>query len=145
MLTEMVFALAILLLQHRVETFALLCLAFVGMDIARRLSNKEELSFTRAVRRDFGRAKAIFSRAYFASVVVFASGCLFVAGVLDLWVLPIVASLAVRGVWKAWKATRPTQHPDSAPADSLHKPAVPTGKERTCKWARIHRSASSLM
>lgn len=133
MLTEMVLFLAILLLQNKVEAFVLTCLAFVLMGIARRFSLKEELPFMKAVSRDFGRARAVFSRAHLASVVVFASGYLFVAGVLDLWVLPVVTSLAVWGVWKAWSATRSTQQSDSPSADSSHKPAVPAGEERACK------------
>lgn len=124
MLTEMVFFLAILLLQNKVKAFVLICLAFVLMGIARRISNKEELSFTKTVIRDLGRARAVFGRASLASAVVFASGYLFVAGVLDLWVLPVVASLAVWGVWGTWNATRPTQQPGSAPSDSSYKPAA---------------------
>ena len=145
MLTEMVFYLAILLLQNRVEAFVLIFLAFVLMGIKRRLSNKEELPFIKAVTRDFGRARAVFSRASLASVVVFVSGCLFVAGVLDLWVLPVVAGLAVWSVWRAWDATRPTRQSDSAPTDSLHKPTVPADKERTCNVAGILRSTPPLM
>ncbi len=145
MLTEMVFYLAILLLENRVEAFVLIFLAFVLMSNARRLCDKEELPFMRAVSRDFGRARAVFSRASIASVVVFVSGCLFVAGVLDLWILPVVAGLAVWWVWRARYATRPTQQSDSAPTDSLHKPTVPADKERTCNGAGFRRSTPPLM
>ena len=145
MLIEMVFFLAILLLQNRVEAFVLICLAFVLMGIARRFSDKEELPFMKAASRDFGRARAIFRRAYIASIVVFTSGCLFVAGVLYSWVLTVVTGLAVWGVWKAWNTTRPTQQSDSTPTDSLHKPTVPAGKERTCNWAGLRRSTPPFM
>lgn len=140
MLIEMFFFLSILLLQNKIEAFVLVCLAFVLMGVVRRFSSEEELPFIKGVSRDFGRARAVFGRAQLASVVIFGSGCLFVAGVLDSWVLTIVTSLAVWGVWKKWKATRSTQQSDSAPPDSSRKPALPAGKEGT-----FERSTSSLM
>lgn len=125
----MVIFLGVLLLQNRIEAFVLLCLAFVLMGIARRFSNKEVLPFRQAVGRDFERARAVSSQASLASVIVVTSGWLFVAGVLYIWVLPVVASLAVWGVWKEWDATRPTQNLVSAPTDTSNKPTVPAGKE----------------
>lgn len=125
MLTELTFVLAILLMQNKAQAFALLCLTFILTDIRRRISNKEQLPFTKAAIRDFSRARAIFRRASRASVLVYASGCLLLAGLLYLWVLPVVAGVAVLWVVEAWLATRPTQQSDSAYTDSSHKPAVP--------------------
>ncbi len=124
MLTELVFFLAILLMQNKAQAFALLCLTFILMDIRRRITNKEQMPFTKAAIRDFGRARAIFRRASSASVIVYASGCLFLAGLVYLWVLPAVASVAVLWVVEAWLTTRPTQQSDSTSTDSSQKPAV---------------------
>ena len=113
MLTEFVIVLAFLLLQNKLQAFLLFCLVFLILGVSRWFSNREEITFMQSVGRAVARAWAVFRRASLASTIVAASVLLFVAGVLGIWVLPFVASLAVWGVWRKWKATAPTQQPDS--------------------------------
>ena len=126
MLTEYVVHLAFLLLQYRLQAFLWFCLVFLLLGIARWFPNRGEMSFAQFVGRVLARAWAVFRRASLASTAVVASALLFVAGVLEIWVLPFVASLAVWGVWKKWKATSPARQPDSGPASSLVDPNQPT-------------------
>ena len=109
MLTELVVLLAVMLLEHAIHAFLAISAACLLCGVINRRSSGDKLPFARAARRDLGRALIACQRIVFASTLVVAAACGFVAGHWGGWFVAVVAGTAVWATWGSLSVNKNTE------------------------------------
>lgn len=115
MIFELVFLFALMLWQHKVEAFLVMCALVLAIGVARRRSAGDHAPFMRSAARDLSRVLTVMHRMFFASMIVIASACGFVTGMWGSWVPMAVSAFAVWATWGTLRTLFPAKALDSPP------------------------------
>ena len=99
MVVELAVWISVLFLKYWVYAFVAICAVCFARSVIRWRTSEERPSLVRFVALDLSHALSVHRRLFWASTLVVASGCGFVAGLWPAWMVTVVVAFAGWATW----------------------------------------------